>query len=356
MNERVLSVIVPVYNTAPWLPRCLESLLGQTYRDLEIICVDDGSKDNSADILDEYAARDSRIKVIHQENAGVSAARNAGLAVATGEYVTFVDSDDWVECEGYEAVMACASDDVELIHFGVKLDSWGGEEASNLEDWFNLQLPEGVHEVPSRYWVMNTNVTNKLYKTVLIRKYGVRFPMGVAYAEDLAFHQCFMSVARTVYTIKNKIYHYDYRGDSAIGKLLSGSGNGEEHLLAVKWVADFVARCRDAHIPEDVWYGFFEHMYGQAKRFTSVDKHAVLMDRAWSLASEIGVLKRKHTWLVQELYQHRFGKGIFYRFEHNREIFGLFGKSIFSVTHNRDGGRIYRILGHKIYESRISGE
>ena len=93
----MISIIVPVYNAAPYLPQCLDSLVNQTYRDIEIICVNDGSTDNSLDILKAYAERDSRILVIHQENQGLSDARNKGLKNARGEWVMFVDSDDWID-------------------------------------------------------------------------------------------------------------------------------------------------------------------------------------------------------------------------------------------------------------------
>lgn len=95
----MISVIVPVYNVEPYLRQCIDSILAQTYRDFELILVDDGSPDNCGAICDEYARRDSRIRVIHQENGGLSAARNAGIDIATGEYISFVDSDDWVHPE-----------------------------------------------------------------------------------------------------------------------------------------------------------------------------------------------------------------------------------------------------------------
>ena len=101
MNERI-SVIVPVYNGEKYLPICMKSLLEQTYRDLEILLVDDGSKDGSGALCDAYAAKDPRVRVIHQENQGVSGARNTGLDHATGAYVTFVDGDDYVEADYLE--------------------------------------------------------------------------------------------------------------------------------------------------------------------------------------------------------------------------------------------------------------
>ena len=92
----IMSVIVPVYNTEQYLHRCIDSILTQTYTDFELLLIDDGSKDKSGDICDEYALKDSRIRVFHKENGGVSSARNLGLDNAAGEWITFVDSDDWI--------------------------------------------------------------------------------------------------------------------------------------------------------------------------------------------------------------------------------------------------------------------
>lgn len=103
-----ISIIVPVYNVAPYLRQCLDSLVGQTYRNIEIICVNDGATDESGEILAEYAAKDSTIKVISQKNAGLSAARNVGFSFATGDYVMYVDSDDWIDLETCETAVAIA--------------------------------------------------------------------------------------------------------------------------------------------------------------------------------------------------------------------------------------------------------
>ena len=103
--DDLLSVIIPIYNTKEYLPRCLDSILDQTYPSLEIICVDDGSTDGSAELLDDYATKDSRIQVLHKSNGGPSSARKAGLSHATGIYTTFVDSDDWVDADMYKDLM-----------------------------------------------------------------------------------------------------------------------------------------------------------------------------------------------------------------------------------------------------------
>ena len=113
-QDILISVIVPVYNVEEYLPRCVDSLLSQTYEKLEIILVDDGTKDASDKICDAYAARDPRVKVIHKENGGLSSARNAGIDIASGEYLAFVDSDDWIEPDTYAHMLGIA------LKYGVK--------------------------------------------------------------------------------------------------------------------------------------------------------------------------------------------------------------------------------------------
>jgi len=104
MNRPLISVIIPVYEVEAFLHKCIDSVIGQTYRELEIILVDDGSPDNCGDVCDEYAAVDSRIKVIHKQNGGLSDARNAGLDAASGEFIGFVDSDDHIEPDMFECL------------------------------------------------------------------------------------------------------------------------------------------------------------------------------------------------------------------------------------------------------------
>ena len=106
MDKAKISVIVPVYNTEKFLNNCIESILNQTHKNLEVIIIDDGSTDNSPAICDEYAKKDSRVKVIHKENGGVSSARNAGLDIASGEYIGFIDGDDVIEPDMYHFLLA----------------------------------------------------------------------------------------------------------------------------------------------------------------------------------------------------------------------------------------------------------
>lgn len=178
-----ISVIIPVYNVAPWLPRCLDSLLAQTFSNFQLILVDDGSTDGCWEICDRYAARDSRISVIHKENGGLSSARNAGLESCTGEFISFVDSDDWVHPQFLELMYrAQQAGDYDLVICGHKKvreeisPSPAAPEFSLLE--LNLEGVYRHHRTKSYVW-------NKLYRRSLIGDH--RF-IQEKIAEDAAFN------------------------------------------------------------------------------------------------------------------------------------------------------------------------
>ena len=141
MKSPLISVIVPVYNTAPWLRRCLDSICSQSYKNLEILCVNDGSPDNAAEILAEYVAKDSRLKIFTQENAGLSAARNTGLEHASGEWVTGVDSDDYLYPGIYEQAIKHCHEDVDMVFFGVQ----------KVDDEDNILHPNQYFSLPKEY-------------------------------------------------------------------------------------------------------------------------------------------------------------------------------------------------------------
>ena len=120
-------MIIPVYNVEQYLPRCLDSIIGQTFSDLEIVCVNDGSPDNSDKILLEYAKKDPRIKIITQENGGLSAARNTGLKNISGEYVSFIDSDDWIDSDYYEQLLKLVEEnDADIAMAGMRIANANG--------------------------------------------------------------------------------------------------------------------------------------------------------------------------------------------------------------------------------------
>lgn len=210
-----LSIIVPVYKVEKYLPKCIDSILAQTFRDFELILIDDGSPDNCGAICDEYAARDSRIKVIHQANAGVSAARNAGLDIASGTYLGFVDSDDWIEPEMYETMIATAKEkQVDVVVCGHSTY----EENGNLQ--YTKRPTEGIVEqnelVTSIYRVPNP-LEGVCWNKIFLRKKvkQVRYPLGVPRYEDTIYMLHCFSVCDGGVVLQTPYYNVIERHGSA---------------------------------------------------------------------------------------------------------------------------------------------
>lgn len=206
-----LSVIIPVYNVCNYLEKCLRTISSQTYNNFECILVDDGSSDGSLNICEEWSKRDSRFIVIHQENAGVSKARNVGLDLAQGQFVIFVDSDDWISVDCFEM----------LVHNMQKFDtdiSVCGIAYHHV-DKLNLNIPAytGVFE----FLINNINQfvdlnkkdllcgpCAKIYKMSIIKKYRIRFDVNISYGEDLIFNYLYLEYVTRCGILNECLYHY----------------------------------------------------------------------------------------------------------------------------------------------------
>lgn len=186
MNLPHISVIVPVYNTSPWLRKCLDSICAQSYRNLEILCINDGSTDNSAEILEEYAAKDTRIKVLTQQNAGLSAARNTGLAHATGEWVTGVDSDDYLYPGVYEQAVAYCREGVNVVFFGVQREDECGQVLPQ-NNYFNLPTAGEYEMAPQLAAQLNVCFVSKLWRRSMIEEQSLRFPVGLVNEDEAMY-------------------------------------------------------------------------------------------------------------------------------------------------------------------------
>lgn len=214
----MISVIIPVYNVEKFLPQCLDSVLSQTYKNIEIIIIDDGTKDISGQICDEYAQKDSRIKVIHQENEGLSNARNKGLQIAKGEWTFFIDSDDWIHTETlkqlYDFAIVNNCDLVQCNHYYV-YENYCLYRLANKKEKNNniLDCKEAMHQL-----IINDRIKNfawgKLYKTDLIR--DLKFPEG-KYFEDSFWQHLVFHRAPKIGIINTPLYFYRQRKDSISG-------------------------------------------------------------------------------------------------------------------------------------------
>lgn len=209
----IVSIIVPVYNVEKYLDRCIQSAVNQTYKDLEIILVDDGSKDNCPSMCDEWSAKDSRIKVIHKENGGLSSARNAGLNIFKGDFVIFLDSDDWLEPDAVEAMMLCAlQNGADMVCCGFYFDDVQGNS-----DWENEEkLSFCGGDIAKNLLLDNIRpeVCAKLYAASLIKNF--RFNESLKYAEDLPFNFHLMRKAKKLISLGTPFYHYIQNSGASI--------------------------------------------------------------------------------------------------------------------------------------------
>lgn len=232
-----VSIIVPVYNVEKYLRKCLDSLINQTLKDIEIICVNDGSKDNSPKILEEYAKKDNRIIVINQENAGLSVARNSGIDIAKGEYIGFVDSDDWVDLDFFEKLYYSAtSNDADIAVSGIirvtgiKKKKFLNFEKETITDNANLKFE--LCDVPEKSYVWN-----KIYKTEKLKEIGLEFEKGIFYEDCIFTPQALFYLGKIV-TVPNIYYYYLRRGNSTV-KQRSEKANAD-NVYAHKKANDFI--------------------------------------------------------------------------------------------------------------------
>ncbi|MDD3429795.1 MAG: glycosyltransferase [Oscillospiraceae bacterium] len=213
MTQPVVSVIVPVYNVKDYLPRCVASILGQTYSDLEIILVDDGSTDGSGRLCDHYAEQDSRIQVIHKENGGLSDARNAGLDIATGEYITLIDSDDYVAPYYTEVLLSLALSNKAQIAVGTWQEIYTEETQALQVEEQKVQVVSNLQALETMLYqkVFDTSAWVKLYKRSLFEK--VRYPKGMLFEDLFTTYKLLWQCDTVAYT-SQKLYGYYQRSNS----------------------------------------------------------------------------------------------------------------------------------------------
>ena len=213
----MISIVVPVYNVEKYLRECLDSILAQTYRKFELILIDDGSKDSSGHICDEYACRDNRIKVVHQENRGLSGARNAGLTWATGEYIIFIDSDDTINSDylekRYLTITEAKADFVFSDMESTKMahsDNLPGKELImdrwEMERWLSDQI--------SREYILAVIACNKLYRASLLQ--GLNFCEGRLHEDEFFINNILPRMTKAVY-IPDRGYIYRDNEQSITG-------------------------------------------------------------------------------------------------------------------------------------------
>ncbi len=247
-----VSIVVPVYNVEPFLARCLDSLIAQTLKEIEILCVNDGSTDGSIRILNAYAENDPRIRVISQINKGLGGARNTGVKAAVGEYVLFVDSDDWIEPQSCELLYAAAACHKADMACGAILKTYPTRKPK----WVEYYDAENIYASPqARFDAMHCppcfNVVQKLFRRELLLQANLWFEEGIYY-EDVEYIAHVLVAVDWMVTVPDAIYHYVVRKGSICRS--SDSEERQAQLYAVhKRFVEYVDRVGVVINPEYRW-------------------------------------------------------------------------------------------------------
>lgn len=250
MKTPKISVIIPVYKVEKYLKKCINSVIKQTYKDIEIILVDDGSPDACPEICDDFAKKDSRINVIHKQNGGLSSARNAGLDIAVGQYVYFLDSDDYIEPNTLEIMIKKMRDNsIDIVIGGVKPFFEGKIKPNNFDNMVNYFSVFDKQVILDANQILQLPVIacEKLYKKSIIDEYNLRFDEGLI-NEDEAFNWYYNTKIKFGIFVPNKFYNYLIRPDSIVGNKQKGQKIGDllqivdkvyEHLKTYKLLSKY---------------------------------------------------------------------------------------------------------------------
>lgn len=242
--QGLLTVIVPIYNVSSYLKQCVDSIVNQTYKNLEIILVDDGSIDDSGKICDEYAQIDSRIKVIHKDNGGLVSARKAGLRSAKGKYTAFVDGDDWIDCNMYDyLIREMEKNRVDIIATGFFKEC--GESVSVLYDGVDEGCYDRAKGILSKQLFFKSRISNigitsnmvtKLFRTDVVKDYYMKISDDISYGEDATCIYSSVPFVNRVQIVHKAFYHYRFRENSIVHtkneKVLQQIGLLYEHLIS----------------------------------------------------------------------------------------------------------------------------
>lgn len=263
-----VSVVIPVYNVKPYLERCVNSVLRQTYKDLEIILVDDGSTDGSGELCDDMATRDQRICVIHQENQGLSGARNTGIQQATGEYVIFLDSDDeWLLDDGLEMLTKNCDDDTDLLIFKA-VDIWNKDRQSYTSD-YDVETISGLGDAQAVFSHLIQTQQFRASACILLVRRSILvtnelfFPLGLI-SEDVYWDMLLWQHINKVKILNYDFYGY-YHRESSISSTASIRVNHSYDIIFTDWKEQCQLGCVNAtairNYLANLWVSRAYHFY-----------------------------------------------------------------------------------------------
>ena len=276
LKAALLSVIIPVYNVEPYLEQCLDSVVNQTYKNLEIICINDGSTDNSLKILEKYQKKDKRIKMINQKNKGLSGARNAGLDIATGGYIAFVDSDDYLELNAYEEAMKVMLQDrsIDLVEF--KFSNFSQDK-----DPLNINRANGVKRYYYNMFTAKEHTVspcNKVFRYKIIKDMNIQFPIGLICEDNFFTNAYVISMNKSAF-LNLRLYNRRIHCDSIMGReRITDNAKKMDLYYNYDALVDFAVR---HNIYEQKKEFIYERYIGQVSKFCNDNKRLMEAITHW---------------------------------------------------------------------------
>lgn len=314
MTTPDISIIIPVYNAEEYLPRCLDSVVGQTLQCWELLLIDDGSRDSSGSICDNYAAKDERIRVIHQKNTGVSAARNAGLEAASGKYIGFVDADDWIAPEMFQNLLSAAEDqNCELVMCDARtVYPDGRSEPDTITQLKDSCILNSENIFPKLLLEMAGAVWRCLYRAEMLRRHAVKFPLGIKFSEDRVFNLLSIGYADRIAYEKEAYYQRFINSKSAVHRFHSdyfeaclNAASAIKNAIKVAW--DDNAEIQTAYLRQLIGCAFSAvcNYYYKTSPLSNKERHAAV--RALCQNSELraaiertGIADIRAKWIMQQ--------------------------------------------------------
>ena len=300
---KVLSIVVPVYNVETYLPICVDSILRQSFTDYELILVDDGSTDQSGTLCDEYAVIDERISVIHKNNGGLSSARNAGLDMAKGEFISFIDSDDFVEPNMFEQLIHIQSyHNADIVICGYTRDK---EMINNDYSTFSQSVFSGIEYLKHLFCKSGRDFTNgisawaKLYKSSLFN--GIRYPEGYVFEDEGTTHKLYLK-SKTVVQIDVPFYHYIKREDSIITSLKARQIHDKQYVYWIRFIdlssTDFSLALKSAKMYYAVSYSALISAYKESDWISYRKSKKLLLESKREIRPFLDKYGKLYLWLL----------------------------------------------------------
>lgn len=249
----IISVIVPVYNVEKYLHRCVDSILAQTFTDFELLLIDDGSTDNSGKICDEYAEKDKCVRVFHEKNGGASSARNIGIDYSRGEYIVFIDSDDYVAVNYLGDLITYAMDKNAslVLQSPIRIYSDNKMVFNHLDEFFYMGK-NGLKAFIKDGFLMYSEPHSKLFQSDIIKEYNILFPKGVIIGEDGIFLAQYLQYVENIFISDKHGYYYSKYGSSVQSKIYSYD---LEKVGFIRWKDQLESLCKNSTLDSNkyIW-------------------------------------------------------------------------------------------------------